>query len=145
MLKNIFLCISLSLLSCTTYAQFGAEYSDWVKKAMAFYEAKQYKESAEAFSHAFASNGWKGLVEDRYNAACSWAQAGNKDSAFFQLFRIAEKVNYSDIGHMAIDVDLVSLHNDARWKDLCTLVQQNKDRAEANLNKPVTHILDTVL
>jgi len=112
---------------------------------MAFYDAKQYKESADAFTHAFRSNGWKGMPDDRYNAGCSWAQAGNKDSAFFQLYRIAEKGSYSDIGHLLVDADLVSLHNDARWKPLCDLVQQNKDKAEEGLNKPLVHILDTVM
>jgi len=145
MLKKLMLCISLSLFSCASYAQSTAEYADWIKKAMAFYDAKQYKESAEAFSHAFASNGWKGAPDDRYNAGCSWAQAGNKDSAFFQLNRIAEKGYYSDIGHLLVDADLVSLHNDARWKPLCGLVQQNKDKAEEGLDKPLVHTLDTIM
>ncbi len=145
MIRKIVCFISFALISFTSHAQLSPEYADWVKKAMAFYDAKQYKQSAEAFSHAFESNGWKGMPDDRYNAACSWAQAGNKDSAFFQLNKIATKSNYTDIGHLLVDADLVSLHNDPRWKTLCDLVQQNKDKAEEGLNKPLVHILDTVM
>jgi len=73
------------------------------------------------------------------------AQAGMTDSAFFQLERIAIKTNYSDYNHLTIDADLVSLHADKRWDKLCTLVKDNKEKSEANLNKPLVAILDTVM
>ena len=144
MRRKILLCAGLLLLSHIMYAQFSTEYTDWVKKAMAFYDAKQYQQSADAFGRAFASNGWKGSMDDRYNAACSWAMAGNKDSAFYNLNRIATKANYADMQHLSIDTDLESLHADKRWKALCAQVQKNKDKAEENLDKPLVHILDTI-
>ena len=73
------------------------------------------------------------------------ALAGMTDSAFFQLERIAIKTNYQDYGHLTIDPDLNSLHADERWEELCTLVKANKEKAEANLNKPLVAILDTVI
>ncbi len=144
MIKKIFFCIVFLFLSCATYAQVNTEYADWIKKAFSFYEAKQYKQSADAYTKAFASLGGKGAPDDRYNAACAWALAGNRDSAFFQLNRIATKSNFTDYNHMIVDTDLESLHNDKRWKDICELVKQNKDKAEANLNKPLVAILDTI-
>ncbi len=144
MLKKIMLC-ALVFLPFITYGQLSAGYNEWVKKANEAYEAKHYLESANAFTKAFASNNGKGMPDDRYNAACSWAQAGNKDSAFFMLMRIAEKANYSNLPHLVVDIDLTSLHNDSRWSKLCELVKQNKDKEEANLNKPLVATLDTIL
>ena len=134
----------LVLLSCSASAQLPEAYTENIKKAEAFYDAKQYKQSADAYSKAFEANGWKGSPNDRYNAGCSWAQAGNADSAFYQLERIASKGLYTDIGHLTIDVDLLSLHNDKRWEPLCAMVKANKDKAEANLDKPLAHMLDTI-
>ena len=111
---------------------------------MALYEAGHYLQSAEAFSYAFESLGWKGAMDDRYNAACAWAQAGNNDSAFFQLDKIATKLNYSGLYQMITDPALVSLHNDSRWPDVCALVKQNKDNLEVNWNKPIAATLDTI-
>ena len=145
MVRKLLFGIVLLLVSGAAQAQFSAEYTEWVKKAMAFYDAKQYQQSADAFSHAFAANGWKGSMDDRYNAACSWAQAGNKDSAFFQLNRIATLANFKELNHLLTDVDLQGLHADSRWNSLCAVVKQNKDKSEENLNKPLVAILDTVI
>jgi hypothetical protein len=144
MARKVFSLIVLSFFGSFAYAQHSSEYTEWIRKAISFYEAKQYSQSADAFTHAFASNGGLGQPDDRYNAACSWAQAGNKDSAFFQLNRIATKANFMDLNHLLVDSDLESLHKDKRWKDLCELVKQNKEKAEVNLNKPLVAILATI-
>lgn len=120
------------------------EYFDLVKKANSLYNAKDFKNSANQYSDAFKSNGWKGLSNDRYNAACSWALAAVPDSAFYHLDRIATKANYTNYGHITTDPDLNSLHNDNRWKPLIEKIKQNKDKSEANLNKPLVAMLDSI-
>lgn len=120
------------------------EYFDFVKIADSLYNAKDYRNSANKYAEAFKANGWKGFPSDRYNAACSWALAAVPDSAFFQLDRIATKLNYADYGHITTDTDLNSLHNDNRWKPLLEKIKQNKDKAEANLNKPLVATLDSI-
>lgn len=100
--------------------------------------------AAITYSEAFKTNNWKGYPNDRYNAACSWALASVPDSAFFQLNRIATKSNYKKYGHIIADSDLNSLHNDIRWNPLLELIKQNKDTAEANYNKPLVAILDSI-
>ncbi|MBJ7428141.1 MAG: hypothetical protein JHD28_04170 [Bacteroidia bacterium] len=120
------------------------EYFDLVKKADSLYTAKNYKKSADTYSEAFKANGWKGFLNDRYNAACSWALASVPDSAFFQLDRIATLMNYTNYGHITTDQDLVSLHNDNRWNSLLEKIKQNKYKAEANLNKPLVALLDSI-
>ena len=146
MLKHIFTCIALSLLTCSSAsAQVSKEYMALTEKANALFEAKKYQQCAMTFSEAFAINGGKGMIEDRYNAACAWARAGNNDSAFFQLNRLATRGNFSDYNELTADADLASLRADKRWAALCALVKQNKERKEANLNKPLVALLEKIM
>lgn len=140
--KKLFLFGSLF----ATQILFGqnVEYSSLVKEADSLYTAGNYKVSVETYSTAFGSNGWIGMSNDRYSAACSWALANSADSSFFQLNRIATKENYMNYGHITTDPDLNSLHNDNRWKPLLELVKQNKDKAEVNFNKPLVAELDSI-
>lgn len=120
-------------------------YPDLVNEAQHLRDNKQYAKAAITYSQAFVVNGNRGNVNDRYNAACAWVLAGNADSAFFQLFRIATKGNYSDIIQLSIDPDLDNLQKDKRWDELYSIVKQNKEKEEENLNKPLVAILDTVM
>ena len=120
------------------------EYSMLVIKADSLYQIKDYEKSAFAYSEAFKTIGWKGLSNDRYNAACSWALSNKPDSAFFNLNRIASKSNYSDLDLIISDQDLTSLHNDNRWKLLIDHIKQNKEKSEINLNKPLAAQLDSI-
>lgn len=119
-------------------------YAELIAKANSLYNAKDFKNAALSYSEAFKVNGWKGTVIDRYNAACSWALSKNRDSAYFQLTRIATRGGYSDYDHLTSDVDLTSLHNDDRWNTLIQIVKKNKTTAEANLNKPLAARLDSI-
>ncbi|MCD6010386.1 MAG: hypothetical protein K0Q79_248 [Flavipsychrobacter sp.] len=144
MVKNTILFAAFFLSSLLCCAQSDTEYKQWISKGSEYYRAKQYKESAEAYSKAFAAFGGKGFTNDRYDAACSWALAGNIDSAFINLERIATKGNFSNYSHLTTDADLSSLRSDKRWQPLCDLVKQNKEKAEANYNKPLAAMLDTI-
>lgn len=145
MMKKTAAVFTFFLSAIVTFGQgIPQEYFDLAKKAASLYNAKDYEKSAHTYSEAFKANGWKGLSDDRYNAACSWALALVPDSAFFQLDRIATKLNYANYAHITTDSDLNSLHNDNRWKPLLEKIKQNKDKAEANLNKPLVAILDII-
>lgn len=141
--KNIAIVFFVSTIEVCAQ-QNEAEYKSLVKKADSFYTAKDYKNAANTYSKAFKSIGWKGYPNDRYNAACSWALAGVSDSAFFNLERIAKLSNYQDYESLLKDPDLNSLHGDKRWQSVTELVKQNKEKAEANLNKPLVRILDSI-
>jgi hypothetical protein len=144
-MKKATLIFAFFLTTTLTFGQdIPKEYFELVKIADSLYNAKDFKSSANKYSEAFKANGWKGLSNDRYNAACSWALAGIPDSAFFQLERIATKSNFTNYGHITIDPDLNLLHIDNRWKTLLEKIKQNKDKAEANLNKPLVVILDSI-
>lgn len=137
----------LAILTCASaqlIAQGNARYSALVKEAFDLYDQKEYMASAVRYSAAFQELGWKGTSNDRYNAACSYALAGVPDSAFFHLYRIVEMMDYSDKLHITNDADLTALRDDARWQPLIAMVQANKDRLEANLDKPLVALLDSI-
>ena len=133
------------LVAClAVHGQDQARYDALVKEASKHYEQKEYTISAELYSNAFEALGWKGQLNDRYNAACSWTLADVPDSAFFQLQRIAERMDYSDVQHITSDSDLNALRVDPRWDTLIGLVRANKERLEAHLDRPLSILLDSI-
>lgn len=135
----------LTVILLSSASLIGQEdYSGLVEKAWSQYQSDEYLESGKTYEQAFKANGNKGLVTDRYNAACSWALAGESDKAFDQLFKIAGKGNYTNLPHMLSDSDLNSLHEDKRWDKLVSMVKENKEKKEANYNKELVAILDSV-
>lgn len=144
MKKTTILAILGLLVFNLSFGQDREKYSELIKEAWNLYETKDYKQSAEKYSEAFVALGNKGNISDRYNAACSWALAKEIDSSFVQLFRIAEKGNYSNYGHITTDTDLDILHSDKRWSEVLDKIKGNKEKAEANLDKPLVAVLDTI-
>lgn len=120
-------------------------YNVYIKQAEKFYDLKVYQRSAEIYSAAFALLGNKGTENDRYNAACSWALTGNVDSAYTNLFIIAEKTGYSNLNHFLNDTDLEIIRKDKRYERLLKIIKANKEKAEANLDKGLVKLLDSVL
>jgi hypothetical protein len=141
------LAILFVLICLFSFSQEGPpkEYFPLVEKGLALYNAKDYKGSTEAYSKAFKVNGGKALLDDRYNAACSWALYGKIDSAFYHLNRLVTKGKVTDYRRFKNDPDLEILHKDKRWQPLMDSILHNKDIAEAGFNKPLVRILDTIL
>lgn len=127
-----------------TFGQDREKYPELIKTAWSLYESKNYLKSGEKYSEAFVALGREGIVNDRYNAACSWALANKPDSAFVQLFQVAENGNYTNYGHITTDTDLNSLHSDERWTKVIETIKVNKEKAEAKLDKPLIAMLDTI-
>lgn len=144
MKKSPFLLALALILSFAVHSQDREAYQKLVDEAWALYESADYRESGEKYSAAFVALGDRGSVNDRYNAACSYALAGVPDSAFVQLFRIAEKGNYTNLSHLTSDPDLNALHDDKRWPEVVNIVKANKDEAEANFDKPLVALLDSI-
>lgn len=144
MKQIIFAALFTVALQIDGRAQLSAEYPGLISEANALYKSKEFRKSAETFSKAFKSSGWKGATTDRYNAACSWALAGVPDSALFQLLRIAEKGNYTNYAHASKDSDLESLHADSRWTLFLELVSRNKEKSEEGLDKKLLASLDSM-
>ncbi len=144
-MKFLLILVTVFILVRPVFSQgLPQAYTKNVHMADSLYNAGDYLNSGKAYSKAFEANGWKGMSNDRYNAACAWALAGVADSAFFQLNRIAQRANYTNYGHITTDPDLKSLYNDTRWKPLLEIILQNKEKAEVNLNKPLAAKLDSI-
>lgn len=126
------------------HAQQEQVYDSLVTQAFGFYEVKEYKASADKYAEAFAAFGGKGFTGDRYNAACSWALAGVPDSAFVQLLMISQSGNYSNLEHISSDTDLNTLHKDKRWKKVINSVKKNKEKEEANFDRPLVAKLNKI-
>lgn len=134
-MKTILLSLLLACsVSTAALAQSAAE-------AYAKYDAKDYKGSALLYEKVLKDG--KGNSSDHYNAACSWALAGDKDKAFAHLSQAIEK-GWLDIKHLKQDSDLNSLHSDKRWEKLVQQLQVNVDKAEANYNKPLKAQLEQI-
>ncbi|WP_373514514.1 DUF6624 domain-containing protein [Persicitalea sp.] len=142
--RKLFLTLLLSLPATFTFAQLGEQYDKFIDAAWKQYENKAYLASAQTYAKAFASAGDLGDVTDRYNAACSWARASQPDSAFSQLFRFTRKGYYANLRHISTDSDLLTLHDDPRWTEVIALVTANKVKEEANYDKPLVAMLDTI-
>lgn len=132
------------LLVNLSFGQNSKEYSELTNEASKLYQTKEYLKSALKYSEAFVANKNNGKMWDRYNAACSWALANKIDSSFVQLFKIVKYDNYTNYNHITTDTDLNSLHFDKRWNDIIEIVKTNKLKVEANYDKPLVSILDTI-
>jgi len=108
------------------FAQSDSIYQACIKKADSLYYNKEFLKSAETFSAAFMYNNDRGLVRDRYNAACSWALSNNKDSAFYQLYRIAEKGNFKDYLNLKEILKIISIYQVIKIYNLCTKMKDGK-------------------
>lgn len=122
----------------------GATYNMMVMQASDLYDAGRYEASGIAYSKAFAANHGLALYDDRYNAACSWALAGNRDSAIHYLQLASNREQLRNYKHMLGDSDLRKLHEDKEWTAICEQVKQNLERAERGQNKELVARLKSV-
>ena len=129
---------------CNSAFSQSDSYQALIRDAESFYDARDYSASARAYADAFQSTGDLATTNDRYNAACSGALAGNPDFAFVQLQRIANKAGFSNLAHLSTDTDLASLHTDPRWPTLLESVRQNKARAEAGMDTALIRKLEYI-
>lgn len=143
-MKHFICFILFLLLFLEGFSQANATYNTLVREAYKHYQNKDYKTAGEKYLEAFKANGNLAMVNDRYDAACSFALSDQPDAAFDQLFRIAKNGNFSNLSHLMIDGDLTSLHEDTRWAELIKLVKANKEKTEAKFDKPLVAILDTI-
>ncbi len=146
-MKKLIILIMFTSIIITVSAQIVVpkEYQDFIIKSDSLYKIKNYLNSAETYSLAFQSFGWKGFVEDRYKAARSWALANMPDSAFSQLDRITVKAKYSEYDLVVNDTALISLHNDKRWQGLIEKIKKNKIELKTLRNNKINKIIDSLV
>src|SRR2546428_4005297 len=146
-MKKIYFVIIFSFSSVIVVAQAQTQaelYTQLTVQADSLFKIKDFARSSRAFTWAFRVNGWRGSITDRYKAACSWSMNKNADSAFYQLIKIAEVGYFSDLEQLTAEPWLTPIHLDARWPMLLETVKLNKTRLEANYDKPLKALLDSI-
>lgn len=150
-MRNIFLILFLSTSSITIAQQkqpdntwMTDQYKQLIIEAENLYSNKKYLASAQAYSKAFIAFGNKGTLDDRYNAACSWSLAGNKDSTYYNLFKVAKSGHYTNLHHITNDPDLNFVRNDSRWNEVTALIKTAKEKKEKNYDKALVPKLDRI-
>jgi len=129
-MKTIPFILSLLFCAASLFGQTDTQkYDALIRQADSLYQVKDFEKSGFAFSDAFEAPDAIIPMNHRYNAACSWALANYPDSAFFNLNYIATEMNYTNIGHVTADPDLISLHTDSRWEPLLVTVRANRKKA----------------
>ena len=82
----------------------------------AFYKLRRYREAGEAYERA-GDSGWA-IGISYYNAACSWALAGNRERALGNVEKAVGTGFITDRRGMANDPDLATIKDDPRFRKL---------------------------
>ena len=127
-----------------TAAQAQATFTTLRTQALTAYHNKEYRASAQRYEESFRQKAAQPTAGDFYDAACSWALAGEASQAFQNLDR-ATAAGWNDVTHLKTDSDLNSLHTDKRWEPMLRKLQATIVQAEAKLNQPLKRELAEIL
>ncbi len=112
----------------------SSDYDETIKQADKLFRKKQFQKAADLYILAFKVNNDLGQVKHRYNAGCCFAMLNKADSAFYQLYRIAEKGKYFNYREIEAEKYFKPLHDDKRWLPLIEIVKSNGKKLEDELN-----------
>ena len=113
-------------------------------QALVAYHNKQYREAGQRYEESFRQPAAQPPAGDFYNAACSWALAGEPTKAFQNLDR-ATRAGWDDVAHLQADSDLDALHADKRWPLMLRKLQATVNQTETKLNQPLKRELAQIL
>jgi len=120
------------------------EYLDFVKNAEFMYKTKKFCESSEEYSKAFAFLK-AGYPNDRYNAACSFALCGKKDSALSNLKKIVFRGKFSNVYRLLTEKDFSSLQNEEKWSEIISQAKLNRYSELKEFNIELIKIIDSLI
>lgn len=138
-MKNLLVLLFLSL----TLNLNAQSYGDYIQKGDELYDAKDYKASAEEYDKAFALEDAQPRPRHLYNAACSWALAGNKEKSFEHLENFIKTGRYN-LDWMKNDSDLEPLHKEKKWTVLIQDLEEKIKAEQATWNMAVREELKMI-
>lgn len=138
MYRLTFLLFFLLTFLTTTTAQTSGEL---VARADSLYQAKDYQASGETYDLAFAQH--EGAAGALYNAACSWALAGNEDRALDYIEK-SIAAGWSNDKWMQKDSDLTLIHDNVLFKKMVEPLTAARLKREENYNLPLKEKLETI-
>ena len=86
----------------------------------------------------------EGKYTDYYNAACSWALAGDSKKGFEYLNKAVE-LGWKNVDHLLSDPDLESLHDTKDWESIVGIAEKNKQEYEKDMNIPLKEQLEDIM
>ena len=111
--------------------------------AFAAHMAKDYAQAGALWDQALHGPGGKPSAGDFYNAACSWALAGDATKAFRELDQ-ATQAGWDRVTALKTDADLTGLHTDKRWPPMIAKLEAAVARSEARYNVPLKRELEAM-
>lgn len=141
---------SLILLFLTAIKSFSqgltipGEYSTFIQKADSLLEEKNYDEASIVYRKAFLSFGWRGLPDDRYNAARTFGLMRQYDSARVSLKNLCAVNRYWNYRKVETDPAFSKLRLTKEWNDLMDCMKGNKEKYAKAVNIDWYNFLDTV-
>lgn len=126
------------LISTISYAQTSGEL---VARADSLYRAKDYQQSGETYDLAFAEH--EGASSPLYNAACSWALAGDADRALDYIER-AIAAGWKNDKWMQEDADLQLIQDNILFKKMVEPLTAARLKREAQYNQPLKKQLEAI-
>ncbi len=132
MQKNLFILLFLLCFRTVT----AQNYDECIDLAWEKYNQKQYEASAKLYEKAFITDSSKKDYDDYYNAACSWALAGNDSMSFVNLDK-AIALGFPDAGRLKSDTDLTKLHNYPHWSILFENIKEHTRKEQAEIKKEI--------
>jgi hypothetical protein len=141
-MKKISALLTVLLLSGSV-ASAQSEFRKLNQQAADAYAAKNYRSSGALYDQAFQQAKAQPTSTDFYNAACTWALAGDATKAFQYLDK-ATAAGWENVVHVKQDTDLTTLHTDKRWQPMLNRLQAVVAKREASYNKPLKQQLDSI-
>lgn len=126
-LKFILTIVFILVIDNNSFAQskFLNKYEYFSHLGDSLYRVQQPEKAIIYYNLAINANNGMAKVIHRYNLASCYSLQGKIDSAFIQLNRIIEKVNFSGYELISLDRAFFNLHNDSRWRPLLKRVEKN--------------------
>ncbi len=108
-------------------------YDSGINIAKKFFYENEFKKASEVYTITFLNNKDLGFVKDRYNLACCYAKLNLQDSAFYQLFRIAQVGKFYNYQKIENEILFESIKKDTRWDELILIIKKNYENVQKKL------------
>lgn len=125
----LFLTVGGTVLSVPAIS-LGQSARELMNQAQTAYNNKEYAKSAELYRQAYKVD--DGQIIALYNAACSYALAGQKEEAFKALDELVAK-GYNEPAALKSDTDFTTLRDAPRWS---SILAKAEDNAKKNPPRP---------
>ena len=128
----------IAMWSISSHAQ---SFDQLIHQADSLYDAGNHLAAGQAAEQAF--NIQEGDAGQYYNAACSWALAGDTIKSLRFLDMSASK-GYLNFDWMHKDKDLRSMHKLQGWQKIAAKVQANLDEYKKDFDQPLKTRLEKI-